>query len=64
VPGIEKSEKTLREAVITVESNYHEAIRALGQANEALEKLWGDEGKPGANAIDWASVEAGKDITQ
>jgi energy-coupling factor transporter ATP-binding protein EcfA2 len=64
VPGIEKSEKALREAIITLESNYNEAIRALGQANEALERLWGDEGKPGANAIDWASVEAGKDITQ
>jgi hypothetical protein len=62
VPGIEKSERTLREAITTSESNYNEAIRSLGQANEALDKLWTAEGKPEKNAFLWASKEAGTDI--
>ena len=47
VPGIEKSEAALRDAVRTVEGNYEEAVRAFEQANESLRALWVAEGKPG-----------------
>lgn len=64
VPGIDKSEKALRDAVTSIESNYNESIRALGQANEALVKLWTDEGRPAPDAITWACAESKKDISQ
>lgn len=64
VPGIDKAESALREAVRTMDSAFTESTRALSQAKEALEELWTKEGKPGAGALPWAEAEAGKDITQ
>ena len=64
VPGIEKSETTLRDALKTKESAYDQAVRALSQAKDELEKLWDAEGKPGKEAVQWAMKEADKDISQ
>lgn len=64
VPGIEKSENALREAVKTTEASYNEVVRAIGQAEESLNKLWEAEGKSGKTAIHWAEVETKKDMSQ
>jgi energy-coupling factor transporter ATP-binding protein EcfA2 len=63
VPGIEKSEESLREAWRTADANYNEAVRAYTQANAALEGLWTAEGKPGKSALEWAAAEAAKDLS-
>ncbi|HEX3987904.1 MAG TPA: hypothetical protein VHZ30_00650, partial [Verrucomicrobiae bacterium] len=63
VPGIEKSEESLREAWRTADANYNEAVRAYTQANTALEGLWTAEGKPGKSALEWAAAEAAKDLS-
>lgn len=64
VPGIEKSETALRDAVKTTDADYSEAVRALYQANEGLETLWMAESKPGNTAIEWARKETGRNIDQ
>ncbi len=64
VPGIDKSEKALRDAVTETDREYDEATRALAQAEQELEKLWSTEGRPGKTASDWANKEAGKDVAQ
>jgi len=64
VPGIDKSEKSLRDAVNAIQSSYNEAVRALAQANDELERLWNAEGTPGQDAITWAKQEAQKNIAE
>jgi len=63
VPGIEKSENSLREAHRSVKAGVDEAVRAYTQANADLEKLWEAEGKPGKDALQWAQAEAKKNVT-
>lgn len=63
VPGIEKSENSLREAWRTVDQNFNEAVRAYSQASTALEELWNTEGKPGSSALKWAAAETAKDLS-
>ena len=63
VPGIEKSEESLREACRTADANYNEAVRAYTQASTALEGLWTAEGRPGKSALEWAAAEAAKDLS-
>jgi hypothetical protein len=63
VPGIDKSENALREAVREVDSNYNESVRAYTQAITALDDLWAAEAKPGKSALDWATAEGGKDLS-
>ncbi len=64
VPGIEKSENALREAIKTMEASNKELVRSIEQAEDALNKLWEAEGKSGKTAIHWAEVETKKDMTQ
>ena len=63
VPGIEKSEKTLREAIDSKKKSFDGAAQAYTQAEAELFKLWEAEGKPGKDALQWAKTEAGKDIS-
>jgi energy-coupling factor transporter ATP-binding protein EcfA2 len=63
VPGIQKSEDSLREAVRDVQNNYNESVRSYTQADAALEQLWTSEGKPGSGALDWGTQEAAKDLS-
>lgn len=63
VPGIEKSESALRDAIKTTVASYDEFVRAFGQAVEDLNKLWESEGKIGKTAIEWAETEVQKDIS-
>ena len=63
VPGIEKSENSLREAARDVDTSYNESVRAYTQANTALEGLWAAEGEPSKNALEWAAAEAAKDLS-
>jgi energy-coupling factor transporter ATP-binding protein EcfA2 len=63
VPGIERSEESLREALRAVEANYNEAVRAYTQADIALEGLWTAEGKPGKTALEWAAAESSEDLS-
>lgn len=60
VPGIEKSENSLRAVIKTVEEELNEAARAYSQAKTALEQLWEAEGKPEDDHWKWACQEAAK----
>lgn len=64
VPNIDKSESSLREAVRMTENLFDESTRGLIQAQEALERLWTQEGKVGESAMAWAELETAKNITQ
>lgn len=63
VPGIEKSENTLREAHRSIKSSLDEAARAYTQAKDELDRFWNAEGKPGKDALKWAQTEAKKNVT-
>ncbi len=64
VPGIEASENGLRKAIDNIDRMFNEAVRALSQATEELDKLWIAEGKPENTAVKWATIESKKDVTQ
>ena len=64
VPNVEKSENALRETVKATEDSFNEAVRPLTHAEDELEKLWTTESKPGTSAIDWATTEAQKDLSE
>ena len=64
VPGIEKSEEALRQAVRDAQSTLTEAIKEHQQATDQLETLWIAEGKKGASSVGWADSEAKKDVTK
>lgn len=64
VPNIDKCEAALRVAERAAEDAVNETARALSQANEALQKLWEAEGKPGESALEWAKQESEKDVSQ
>ncbi len=53
-PGIEKSEKTLRDAVNTTKRELEEAGRAKEHADSSLQQLWELEGAPGSDPLGWA----------
>ncbi len=63
VPGIEKSENALRDAIRTTEASYCELVRAFEQAYDGLNKLWESEGKTGKSALDWADAEIQKETS-
>lgn len=62
VPGIEKSENSLREAHRGLKAEVDEAVRSYTQAKTELERYWEAEGKPGKDSLRWAQTEAEKDI--
>jgi energy-coupling factor transporter ATP-binding protein EcfA2 len=64
VPGIEKSENTLREAIKTTETSFNEYVRGIEQAEDGLTKLWEAEGSAGKTAIQWAEAETQKDTSK
>jgi len=63
VPGMEKCESALREAVKNTEKKLEEATRAVEQSERDLQLLWEAEGKPGKTALSWAKSETAKDIS-
>jgi hypothetical protein len=64
VPGIEKSENALRDAIKATDISYNEDVRSIRQAKDDLNKLWVAEGRIGKNAIGWAVAEVQKDLSQ
>jgi hypothetical protein len=64
VPGIERSENALREAIKETDASYNEDVRSIEQAAEGLNKFWETEGRVGKTAIDWAEAEAQKDLSR
>lgn len=63
LPGIEKSEASLRDAHKDADSTFNESARALSQAMDQLEKVWQAEEKPGIDALSWAATEAAQDVS-
>lgn len=63
VPGIDRSEKGLREAVRDTNDELTRQTQAYAQAQAALVRLWETEGKPGKSAEEWAKAERAKDLT-
>lgn len=63
LPGIEKGEASLRRACKTVSEQYNEAVTAKELADEALNRLWRDEGCPGNKAWGWAKSEISRDAS-
>jgi energy-coupling factor transporter ATP-binding protein EcfA2 len=64
LPGIERSEATLRSAVRAIDRQYQSDAQLLAQAQDSLQQLWQAEGRPGANAHDWAMSQAGQDLIE
>ncbi|MFN0072129.1 MAG: AAA family ATPase [Chloroflexota bacterium] len=64
LPGIEKSEDTLRAAIRGLDRQYEADAQSLAQALDTLRQLWQAEGQPGASAQDWAMAQAGQDLTE
>jgi energy-coupling factor transporter ATP-binding protein EcfA2 len=54
VPGIQKCENSLREALKTVERELNDTIIAKQQAEDTLENLWKAEGSSGGGYLQWA----------
>ena len=54
---IEKAEKALRASHKNIDERFDEATLVKEQADEALEKLWEAEGKPGLTYLDWAQQQ-------
>lgn len=64
VGDIEKCEATLRNACNAAKKRLDTAIEVLTSSTETLEKLWREEGAPGASAIEWATEKAKADVTE
>src|SRR6185436_159925 len=64
LPAIQKSESSLRAAYKGKSGEYNQAVRAKGQADEALDSLWNDEGRPGNSAWEWAKSRAARDESE
>jgi hypothetical protein len=58
VPGVEAGEVALRKAADQAGKEYTEAVRARQQAQDALERLWVAEHKPGTSSLAWAKERA------
>jgi energy-coupling factor transporter ATP-binding protein EcfA2 len=64
VPGIEKSENSLRDAHRNIKADVDETVRAYTQAKTELDKFWVAEGKPGKDPLQWAQAEAKKNVAE
>jgi energy-coupling factor transporter ATP-binding protein EcfA2 len=64
VPGVEKSEATLRSAVRSLDRQYQADAQSFAHAQDTLQQLWQAEGQPGANARAWATTQAGQDLSE
>lgn len=62
--GVEKSEETLRAAIRTLERRFDADANALAQAQDTLQQLWQEEGRPGVSALDWAMSQASQDVSE
>lgn len=62
LPGIESSERTLRDYIAEIKRDLNDATRAKTQAETSLSETWNDEGKPGADCISWAKERAKADM--
>jgi energy-coupling factor transporter ATP-binding protein EcfA2 len=54
VPGVQKCESSLRDALKAVEGELNDAVVAKQQAEETLEKLWKAESGSGSDYLEWA----------
>ena len=64
VPGVQRSESSLRDVKRNTEQELNSAIQAQQQAAEALETFWKDEGSKGKDYISWACEESKKDSNE
>ncbi len=64
VSGIEKSEKTLGDAIRSKEGELQRHIQSYTQAEGSLGQLWQAEKSPGKSAEKWAEQESAKHATQ
>lgn len=63
IENIRKSERALKEVVLAVREEFDEATRSYRDAQQLLEELWENEGRPsGQNALTWASSETTTDV--
>jgi energy-coupling factor transporter ATP-binding protein EcfA2 len=62
VSGIEASEDSLRSLQKETERVLTLVAQSVYENNAQIEKLWIDEGKPGANARVWAKAESTRDV--
>ncbi len=63
VPKVERAEGELRQAAKQVNSEVNQAVAARRLAEEALERFWQAEGRPGKAPIDWAVQQTREDTT-
>lgn len=63
VPSTENNEKTLREAIRTIEDKLNEAVRSSGQADTHLKDLWVAEGMPGEDYTKWGMSTSAADVS-
>jgi energy-coupling factor transporter ATP-binding protein EcfA2 len=63
-PGIEKSEKSLRDAIRKTKSEREEIARAKRLADETLDVMWKSAGSPESDATTWATKVVGVDASR
>jgi energy-coupling factor transporter ATP-binding protein EcfA2 len=64
LPGVEKSEFTLRSAVRALERQHHADAQSFAHAQDTLQQLWQAEGQPAATARAWATAQAAQDLSE
>lgn len=64
VSGIEKSEKSLGDAIRAKDAELQRHIQAYTQAENSLAQMWLAEKSPGKSAEEWAEAESARDVTK
>jgi hypothetical protein len=63
VERVERSEEALKRALESAKQEFDEAVRVRSGAEEQLETIWDQEGRPGVDWRSWAGEAAGADPT-
>lgn len=61
VAGIEASEGSLRKLINDISRTAEVAVARVAENKDTIQRFWEQAGRPGLDAVDWASLEVTKD---
>lgn len=61
VSNIQRSESELKKLINTLETDLEQNVKSLSDANQTLQNIWYEGGKPFGNFDDWIAAEIAKD---
>lgn len=64
VSGVEASENSLRDLIRNIEKSREVAVARVQENLDSIGQFWIEAGSPGANAIEWANKENGRDAEE